>query len=97
MTDKQTSWTLFGVALAISLVLFVVLVKVNQKSEQYTIAIENLQRQIDDLRAQDHVEQEHILKLTHDHDQISKDIDVTQELQRKQAIEVGELKKGKKR
>jgi hypothetical protein len=97
MTDKQTSWTLFGVATLISLVLFAVLVKVNHKSEQYTIAIENLQRQVDDLRAQDHVKHEYILKLTREHVQIVKDIDTTQELQRKQAIAVGELRKGRKK
>ena len=55
MTSKQTTWALFVIAVSISLVLFAILVKVNQKSEQYTAAIENLQKQIDDLRTQDHV------------------------------------------
>jgi len=97
MTNKQTSYALFGIAVSISLVLFTVLVKVGQKEEQYNTAIENLQKQIDDLRAQDHVATEQMLKLMHEHDQMAQDINVTQELQRKQAIEVGELKKGKKR
>jgi uncharacterized protein YoxC len=97
MTNKQTSYVLFGVAVSISLVLFIVLVKVGQKEEQYNTAVENLQKQIDDLRAQDHVATEQTLKLMHEHDQMARDIDITQELQRKQAIEVGELKKGKKR
>jgi len=97
VTSKQTTWALFVIAVSISLVLFAVLVKVNQKSEQYTAAIENLQHQIDDLRTQDHVATEQMIKFSHDHDQMAKDIDTTQELQRKQAIEVGELKKGKKR
>ena len=97
MTSKQTTWALFVIAVSISLVLFAILVKVNQKSEQYTAAIENLQKQIDDLRTQDHVATEQMIKFSHDHDQMTKDINTTQELQRKQAIEVGELKKGKKR
>ena len=97
MTNKQISYVLFAIAVSISLVLFAVLVKVNHETEQYTTAIENLQKQIDDLRAQDHVSIEQMIKFSHDHDRIVKDIDVTQELQRKQAIEVGELRKGKKR
>ena len=97
MTSKQTTWVLFAIAVSISLVLFAVLVNVNHKSEQYTAAIENLQKQIDDLRTQDHVATEQMIKFSHDHDQMVKDIDTTQELQRKQAIEVGELKRGKKR
>jgi hypothetical protein len=38
-----------------------------------------------------------MIKFSHDHDQMAKDIDTTQELQRKQAMAVGELKRGKKR
>ena len=97
MTSKQVSYVLFAIAVSISLVLFAVLVNVNHKAEQYNTAIENLQKQIDDLRTQDHVATEQMIKFSHDHDQMAKDIDTTQELQRKQAIEVGELKKGKKR
>lgn len=97
MTSKQVSYVLFAIAVSISLVLFAVLVNVNHKAEQYNTAIENLQKQIDDLRTQDHVTTEQMIKFSHDHDQMVKDIDTTQELQRKQAIEVGELKKGKKR
>ena len=97
MTSKQVSYVLFAIAVSISLVLFAVLVNVNHKAEQYNTAIENLQKQIDDLRTQDHVATEQMIKFSHDHDQMAKDIDTTQELQRKQAIAVGELKKGKKR
>jgi uncharacterized protein YoxC len=97
VTSKQVSYVLFAIAVSISLVLFAVLVNVNHKAEQYNTAIENLQKQIDDLRTQDHVATEQMIKFSHDHDQMAKDIDTTQELQRKQAIAVGELKKGKKR
>jgi len=97
VTSKQVSYVLFAVALSISLVLFAVLVKINHKAEQYSVAIENLQKQIDDLRTQDHVATEQMIKFSHDHDQLTRDIDVTQDLQRKQAIAVGELKRGKKR
>jgi hypothetical protein len=97
MTNKQTSYVLFGVAVSISLVLFTVLVKVSHKEEQYNTAIEKLQKQIDDLRDQDHVATEQMLKFSHNIDQMAHDIGITQDLQRKQAIAVGELKKGKKR
>ena len=97
MTSKQTSYALFGIAVSISVVLFTVLVKVNHEAEQYRTALENLQRQIDDLRAQDHVATEQMLKLMHEHDQLAKDIDTTQELQRKQAQVVVDLKKGRKK
>jgi uncharacterized protein YoxC len=97
MTNKQTSYVLFGIAVSISLVLFTVLVKVNHEADQYRVAIENLQKQIDDLRAQDHVATEQMLKLMHEHDQMAKDIDITQDLQRKQAQVVVDLRKGKKK
>ena len=97
MTSKQVSYVLFAIAVSISLVLFAVLVKINHEAEQYSVAIENLQKQIDDLRTQDHVATEQMIKFSHDHDQLTRDIDVTQDLQRKQAIAVGELKRGKKR
>jgi uncharacterized protein YoxC len=96
MTNKQTSYVLFGIAVSISLVLFTVLVKVNHDADQYRTAIENLQKQIDDLRTQDHVVTEQMLKLMHEHDQMAHDIDITQELQRKQALAVGDIKKSKK-
>ena len=97
MTNKQTSYALFGIAVSISLVLFTVLVKVNHEAEQYRTAIENLQHQIDDLRAQDHVATEQMLKFSHEHDQMARDINITQELQRKQAQVVVDLKKGRKK
>jgi len=97
MTNKQTSYVLFGIAVSISLVLFTVLVKVNHEADQYKVALENLQKQIDDLRAQDHVATEQMLKLMHEHDQMAKDIDITQDLQRKQAQVVVDLRKGRKK
>jgi len=97
MTNKQTSYVLFGIAVSISLVLFTVLVKVNHEADQYKVALENLQKQIDDLRTQDHVATEQMLKLMHEHDQMAKDIDITQDLQRKQAQVVVDLRKGKKK
>jgi len=97
MTNKQTSYVLFGIAVSISLVLFTVLVKVNHEADQYKVALENLQKQIDDLRTQDHVATEQMLKLMHEHDQMAKDIDITQDLQRKQAQVVVDLRKGRKK
>ena len=97
MTNKQTSYVLFGIEVSISLVLFTVLVKVNHEADQYKVALENLQKQIDDLRTQDHVATEQMLKLMHEHDQMAKDIDITQDLQRKQAQVVVDLRKGRKK
>ena len=97
MTDRHVSWLMFIVSLVISAVFLSVLVKVNVQLEQQRQAVEAQQKQIDQLNEQHHAMQEQILKMLHADDQLAHDIDVTQELQRKQAIEVGDLKKGKKR
>ena len=74
-----------------------VLVKVNFNLEQMNQRIIVQQKQIDRLTEQHHAMQEQILKMLHTDDTLAHDIDVTQELQRKQAIEVGDLKKGRKK
>ena len=97
MTDRHVSWLMFVVSLIISAVFLSVLVKVNVQLEQQRQAVEIQQKQIDQLTGDNHAIHEQLLKMLHTDDQIVKDIEVTQELQRKQAIEVGDLKKGKKR
>ena len=97
MKDEHITWLMFAVSLIISAVFFSVLVKVNVQLEQMRQALDVQQKQIDRLNEQHHATEEQILKMLHTDDQLAHDIDVTQELQRKQAIEVGELKKGKKR
>ena len=97
MTDRQTTWAMFIVSLIISSIFLSILVKVHVQLEQMHQTIIVQQKQIDRLTDQDHVTQEQLLKMLHTDDQLARDIDITQELQRKQAIEVGDLKKGKKK
>ena len=97
MTDRHVSWMMFAVSLIISAVFLSILVKVNVQMEQMHQAIDIQQKQIDRLTEQHHATEEQILKMLHTDDQLTHDIDVTQELQRKQAIEVGDLKKGRRR
>ena len=97
MTDRHVSWLMFVVSLVISGVFLSVLVKVNFQLEQQRQAFDIQQKQIDRLNDENHAMREQLLKMLHTDDQLAHDIDVTQELQRKQAIEVGDLKKGRKK
>jgi cell division protein FtsB len=97
MTNKQTLWSIFIVAVLVSLVLLAVIIKVNSQLEQSKRATVELQRQIDKIKAEDQELKQQIAKLTNANVAINKDIDVTQELQRKQAQAILELKKAKKR
>jgi hypothetical protein len=56
-----------------------------------------MQKQIDKLKAEDEDLKHLIVKLTNTNLALNKDLDVTQELQRKQAQAILDLKKGKKR
>ena len=97
MTDRHVSWLMFTVSLVIGAVFLSVLVKVNIQLDQQRQAFDVQQKQLDRLTEQHHAMQEQILKMLHTDDTLAHDIDVTQELQRKQAIEVGDLKKGRKK
>lgn len=97
MTDKHISWLMFAVSLIMGVVFLSVLVKVNLNLEQMNQALIIQQKQIDRLNDENHVLHEQVLKLTQIDDQLAHDIDVTQELQRKQAQVVVDLKKGRKK
>jgi hypothetical protein len=56
-----------------------------------------MQKQIDKLKAEDEDLKHLIVKLTNANLVLNKDLDITQELQRKQAQAILELKKGKRR
>jgi hypothetical protein len=56
-----------------------------------------MQKQIDKLKAEDEDLKHLVVKLTNTNLALNKDLDVTQELQRKQALAILDLKKGKKR
>jgi hypothetical protein len=56
-----------------------------------------MQKQIDKIKAEDENLKQQIVKLTYANQSLNKDLDVTQELQRKQAQAILDLKKGKRR
>lgn len=97
MTNKQTLWTAFIIAVLVSLSLLAVIINVNDQLEQSRLAGIDTQKQIDKLKAEDQELRHQIVKLTNVNTALNKDLDVTQELQRKQAQAILDLKKGKKR
>jgi hypothetical protein len=56
-----------------------------------------MQKQIDKIKAEDQELKQLIVKLVNANTTLNKDLDVTQELQRKQAQAILDLKKGKRR
>jgi cell division protein FtsB len=97
MTNKQTLWTAFIIAVLVSLSLLAVIIKVNDQLEQSRLAVLDMQKQIDKIKAEDENLKQQIVKLTYADQSLNKDLDVTQELQRKQAQAILDLKKGKRR
>ena len=97
MTNKQTLWTAFIIAVLVSLSLLAVIINVNDQLEQSRLAGVDTQKQIDKLKAEDQELRHQIVKLTNVNTALNKDLDTTQELQRKQAQAILDLKKGKKR
>jgi len=97
LTSKQTSYVLFGFAMVISFIFLAVLIRVNYDLDQSRRAIDELQKQINQIKKTDDDTKQKIVELTKGQQSIAHDIDVTQELQRKQAIAVGDLRKGKKK
>lgn len=97
MTNKQTTWAIFVVAVVTGLILLSTIIKVDDQLERSRLAVLNMQKQIDKINAEDQELKQLIVKLTNANVALNKDLDVTQELQRKQAQAILELKKGKKR
>ena len=97
MTSKQTTWILFIIAVVTGLVLMSTVQKVNDQLDRSRLAVVDMQKQIDKLKAEDQELKHLIVKLTNTNVELNKDIDTTQELQRKQAQAILELKKGKRR
>ena len=97
MTSKQTSYVLFGFAMVVSFIFLSVLIKVNYDLDQSRRANDELQKKINQIKKVDDEQHQKIIELTKSTQNIAHDIDVTQELQRKQAMAVGDLKKGKKK
>ena len=97
MTGKQTTWTMFFIAVVTGLVLLSTVQKVNDQMDRSRLAVVDMQKQIDKLKAEDEDLRHLIVKLSNINIALNKDLDTTQELQRKQAQAILELKKGKKR
>ena len=97
MTSKQTTWSIFFIAVITGLILLSTIQKVNDQLERSRLAVVVMQKQIDKLKAEDEDLKHLIVKLTNVNITLNKDLDTTQELQRKQAQSILDLKKGKKR
>ena len=97
MTSKQTTWTIFFIAVVTLLILLTTVQKVDDQLEQSRLAVLDMQKQIDKIKAEDENLKQQIVKLTYANQSLNKDLDVTQELQRKQAQAILELKKNKRR
>ena len=97
MTSKQTTWTIFFIAVVTGLILLSTIQKVNDQLDRSRLAVVDMQKQIDKLKAEDQELKHLIVKLTNADINLNKDLDMTQELQRKQAQAILDLRKGKKR
>ena len=96
MTNKQTSWVLFGFSLVISFVFLSVLIKTNYDLDQMRRAIVDQNKQIDGLKKTIDDLYQKDLEVSKNLSQINRDIDTVQDLQRKQAQVVVDLRKSKK-
>ena len=97
MTSKQTTWSIFFIAVVTLLILLTTIQKVNDQLERSRLAVVDMQKQIDKLKAEDQDLKHLVVKLTNANLALNKDLDTTQELQRKQAQIILDIKKGKKR
>jgi hypothetical protein len=88
---------MFFIAVVTLLILLITVQKVNDQLDRSRLAVVDMQKQIDKLKVEDQDLKHLIVKLTNANLALNKDIDATQELQRKQALAILELKKGKKR
>jgi cell division protein FtsB len=97
VTGKQTTWAIFFIAVITGLILLSTIIKVDDQLERSRLAVLDMQKQIDKLKAEDEDLKHLVVKLTNANLALNKDLDVTQELQRKQAQAIVDLRKGKKR
>jgi len=97
MTTKQTTWTIFFIAVVTGLILLSTIIKVDDQLEHSRLAVVDMQKQINKIKAEDEELKHLIAKLTNANQTLNKDLDATQELQRKQAQAILDLKKGKKK
>ncbi len=97
MTSKQTTWAIFFIAVVTLLILLTTIQKVDDQLDRSRLAVVDMQKQIDKLKAEDQELKHLIVKLTNTNVELNKDLDTTQELQRKQAQAIVDLRKGRKK
>jgi hypothetical protein len=97
VTGKQTTWAIFFIAVVTGLVLLSTIIKVDDQLERSRLAVVDMQKQIDKIKAEDEELKRLIVKLTNANQVLNKDLDATQELQRKQAQAILDLRKGKRK
>ena len=97
MTNKQTTWIIFVIAVITGLILLSTIIKVDDQLERSRLAVVDMQKQIDKIKAEDEELKHLVVKLTNANQALNKELDATQELQRKQAQAILDLKKGKRR
>ena len=97
MSNKQTTWAIFVIAVITGLILLSTIIKVDDQLESSRLAVLDMQKQIDKIKAEDQELKQQIIKLTNANQALNKDLDITQELQRKQVQAILELKKGRKK
>ncbi len=97
MTSKQTTWAIFFIAVVTLLILLTTIQKVDDQLDRSRLAVVDMQKQIDKLKTEDEDLKHLIVKLTNTNLALNKDLDVTQELQRKQAQAILDLRKGKRK
>lgn len=97
MTSKQTSLVMFVFAIMISFIFLAVLVRVNYDLTEAGKSNTYLQKQVDQLKSEQKDANDKIAGLNKTVSMLAHELETTQELQRKQALVVGELKKGKRR
>ena len=97
MTSKQTTWAIFFIAVVTLLILLTTVQKVDDQLERSRLAVLDMQKQIDKLKAEDQELKHLIVKLTNTNVELNKDLDTTQELQRKQAQAIVDLRKVRKK
>ena len=79
MTSKQTTWTMFFIAVVTGLILLSTVQKVNDQLDRSRLAVIDMQKQIDKLKAEDQELKHLIVKLSNNNLALNKDLDATQE------------------
>lgn len=97
MSNRQTFWSIFIVAILSLISLLYSVYQFNTELEASRQTNVELQKQIADVKLYDLSLKNDINILKNRINGLEKDLEVTQELQRKQAIAILELRKGKKK